>query len=56
VAPHADIIGLRVARAAETEEGIDKIGQPTHEERDHQPVDVADEVVNVLALHRGHGR
>ena len=56
VAFDPDIIGLGLARAAEAVHGIEKINDPADEQHDHQPVDVDDQVVNVLAVLRGQRR
>src|SRR5665213_1805342 len=52
----ADVIGLWIARGAKTPDGVAEINDPADEQREHQPVDVNDEVINVLPVGRGQRR
>src|SRR5205807_6851832 len=42
----ADVIGLRITRAMKAEERVRKVAHPADEERDHQPVNVNNQIVN----------
>ena len=37
-------------------EGVGKISQPAHEENNHEPVNVNDEIIDVFAVLRGKDR
>src|ERR1035438_7044661 len=49
----AVVIGLGIARGAETPDRVAEINNPTDEQRQHEPVDVNDERVHRLAVFRG---
>src|ERR1039457_7694778 len=49
----AVVIGLGVARGAETPDRVAEINDPADEQRQHEPVDVNDERVHRLAVFRG---
>ena len=46
----ANVIGFRVLRLAEPENGVKEIRQPAHKKRAHQGMDVNNQVVHVLAM------
>jgi hypothetical protein len=50
------VAGFGIARAAKPEEGNRKKAQPTHEQHDHEPVNIDYQIVNLPALFRGHDR
>src|SRR5262249_19611800 len=52
VAFDAGVIGFGIARAVEAEEDEREVRDPADEQRDHQPVNVNDQVVHALAVFR----
>ena len=49
---HARVIRLGIALVIKAEERVGKVNDPADEQRDHQPVDVDDQIVHVLAVFR----
>src|ERR1035441_1138994 len=49
----AVVIGLGIARGAETPDSVTEINDPSDEQCQHEPVDVNDECVHRLAVFRG---
>ena len=47
------VIGLGIARRAETAERVEEINDPADEQREHQPVDIDDQGVHGLAVFGG---
>jgi hypothetical protein len=53
VVPHAVIVGFRIPRPVKPKHRVKKIGQPTDEQHDHQPMHVDNQFIDILPLFGG---
>src|SRR4051794_12323853 len=53
---HADVVRFGIIGAAEAKDNVEEIGQPPHEERGHEPVDIQNQPINVRPMFRSQWR